>query len=145
MTGDDFNTLAVDLLSGTSASHFRSSVSRAYYGALHIGIDLLDAMGITLTRSDNCHAKMPIILEQSKDADLKKTMSKLQELRREGNKADYRLDLAKVDTKTNAEIQVRIAAQIIKEIKSHFPGGAYDAKHEACRHYAKNTLRLTIS
>jgi hypothetical protein len=120
----------------------RSAISRAYYGAFHLGCELVRACGIVLpTKTPDSHEKMPWCLQQSRDAGLAATAAKLASLRQMRNLADYDLANQAAATPRNTLLQIAIAEQIASEIR------ACDVAHvrSPIRLYAKNVLGWNVS
>jgi uncharacterized protein (UPF0332 family) len=65
MTGDDFISLATQLLAGKSEAHFRTAVGRAYYGAFHLARDFVRACGILVSSGPEAHRSVRWCLANS--------------------------------------------------------------------------------
>ena len=140
MDSGKFYDLAVDLSSVNSAAEQRSATSRAYYSAFHISCELLHSIGITLPKSDKCHEKVPWVLENSGDMDVKAAGIKLGSLRGDRNTADYKLSNHKAENQKNVALHIQSADEIIDCVGSCFAGKPKAATHAAMRSYAQNTL-----
>jgi uncharacterized protein (UPF0332 family) len=145
MSGDDFFSLAQQLATGSSPAEMRSAVSRAYYSAFHIGLDLLEAVGIQVSRGAACHSQLPQILQNGDDDAMKKIGSKLDTLRGIRNIADYKLQDPQLEKKLRAIQELMLAKEIIDGVKNCMPDGTPSEYHQAIRDYAKNILRLTVN
>ena len=55
MTGDDFISVATQLLASKSEAHLRTAVGRAYYGAFHLARDLVRACGVLVPAGPEAH------------------------------------------------------------------------------------------
>lgn len=111
MNGEEFLTLATELASGATESHYRSAVSRAYYGAFHIARRLLKDVGVHLPKGEQVHAKATYYLQDCGEANAGEAADDLETLRNERNRADYDLDRTVYQQRV-AETQVRKAQQI---------------------------------
>src|SRR6266540_2802737 len=88
----DFRTfinLAEVLASGGTEAEWRTAISRAYYGAFHVGCDLLRILGFDVPKADRAHAFVSMRLMNSSDAEVNEGGRKLSDLRSLRNRADY--------------------------------------------------------
>ena len=125
---------------------FRSSVSRAYYGALHTAIQFLEEMGIYIPSTDNKHDRVPDLLQHSGDAELIKTGERLKNLREERNRADYRLGERDVEAETFAKLRLQDAKNIISGINNCLttkgkPNGRFEQVRQLARKRADFLMR----
>ena len=58
MTGREFVGCAEQFARGSSEPMLRSAVIRAYYGAFHEALALLNACGVWLPRTEQVHVKL---------------------------------------------------------------------------------------
>lgn len=136
--GDDFLKFAQRTAAGSTEVDWRSAVSRAYYAAFHEARDLLTALGFQTPRADMAHAFLWRRLENCGHARLALAGSRLNQLRRERNQADYDLglDLALKD----AEAAVKSAAMIFDTLN----GLSAEERHrvtETIKVYERDILR----
>jgi len=119
MKSHEFSELAKWLFDNqkTPAS-FRTATSRAYYSALHLAIEVLKDMGITLTRSVNKHTIVPDILQNSGVEEVVKSGEILSSLHVIRNNADYDLDDSYADTDAIVETAFIESAKIIGKLNS---------------------------
>ena len=89
MTGHDYIALAKRLLADAEEASWRSAVSRAYYGAFHLGIDFFTALCFRVPQSDRAHSYLWMRLQNCGVAALVAAGSDLNELRSRRNEADY--------------------------------------------------------
>lgn len=112
MNGEQFLTLAAELASGATESHYRRAVSRAYYGAFHIARRLLEDVGVHLPKGEQVHAKATYCLQDCGEANAGEAADDLETLRNERNRADYDLDRTVYQQRV-AEAQVKKAQEIL--------------------------------
>ncbi len=116
MNGEKFLTLAAELASGATEAHYRSAVSRAYYGAFHVARRLLEDVGVHLPKGEQVHAKATYCLQDCGEANAGEAADDLETLRNERNRADYDLDRT-VSQQRVAETEVRKAQQIVAALQ----------------------------
>lgn len=88
----DFRTflnLAEGLVAGGTEAEWRTSVSRAYYGAFHVACDLLHILGFSVPHADRAHAYASLRLSNCLDDEAIEVGRQLKELRSRRNQADY--------------------------------------------------------
>jgi len=85
----DYLRLADILAQGTTEAEWRSVCSRAYYAAFHVARHLLQALRFRVPQAERAHAYLFLRLLNSGDAEVTKAASKLGDLRRDRNRADY--------------------------------------------------------
>jgi uncharacterized protein (UPF0332 family) len=81
--------LAEALVSGGTEAEWRTAISRAYYGAFHVGCDLLTTLGFAVPRNDRAHAAVILRLSNSADDAVIESGRSLSTLRTLRNRADY--------------------------------------------------------
>jgi hypothetical protein len=139
----DLIALADRLAAISAEPEGRAAVGRAYYGAFHRAVTLLEeGCGVVLPRDRDVHGKLRFCLEQSKNDDLIKIASKLDTLRAERNKADYHLGDSKFARPVNVQAQLILARTIVSEIDA---ASAKSAEFKpAIRKYASEVLKLGV-
>jgi uncharacterized protein (UPF0332 family) len=90
----------------------RSSVSRAYYGAFHLALSLLDELGCQIPGNAGAHNLAPECLSCSSNADAKNAARLLSDLHADRIKVDYRPNDARIETVKFAEAAVLRAETI---------------------------------
>ncbi len=145
MTGEDFLNLAIRLANSDSEADIRTSVSRSYYGAFHIGLEFLERCGIQLPRSADAHEKLQWCLDQAAHVDANDAALKLESLRAERNAADYDLRSSKFKSRRNALVAIRVAQDIVGALAACGREPAFVPICENIRTYARNVLRLPDS
>ncbi|HEX7380424.1 MAG TPA: hypothetical protein VF278_25140 [Pirellulales bacterium] len=118
MTGDDYIDLATQLLAGGSEPHFRTAVSRAYYGAFHIGREFVRSCGILMPASPEAHKHVRWCLANAGSRELDDAAVQLESLRSARNKADYDLSNRGFAKLPNVTIHVRRAASMAAAIRA---------------------------
>lgn len=141
MNGKDFVTLAVQLANGTTEAHFRTSVSRAYYGAFHVARQLIEQMGVRLPRNYEEHKKVLFCLQGCGDIDATTAGKWLESLRRERNIADYDLHESKYSHPEEAKYQVNRARRILETLERCRSKSEFRSKVQT---YALQVLRLSV-
>lgn len=143
MTPFDLYTLADWLIKNKPCPEgFRTSASRAYYGAFHTALRFLEEMGIAIPSGKNKHEVVPDILAFAADAAIVEAGAKLHGLRGERNRADYDLTDPDAQTQGFAELRLAECAQIIGVINTcrqgrHTPGTRYHAVKAAVQRWAQ--------
>ncbi len=121
MDGEAFLSLSLQLANGDSEARFRSSVSRAYYGAYHVVREFVQSCDVVVPKRD-VHNKLQWCLEQTGKAianiELAKAGSKLGSLRTDRNRADYDLSDPNFTRKVNAVKAAMKAQQVAEAIRS---------------------------
>ena len=117
MTGDDLIFLASLLIThaqfGHAGARYRSAVSRAYYGALHLVLAFLkEGFGVEIVQNANGHNQAFRVLFQTSHTPAVKAARILNDLHGDRIIADYKLDNPKFDNQTNAIDRVEMAAEI---------------------------------
>jgi len=102
---------------GAYPVEFRSAISRAYYAAFHVGLNLLREMGFSIVQNHNAHKEVCYHFNNSRDGDLAKAASKMDDLRTRRNHADYELNRSDVEMKKNARMLVQQASRLIETIE----------------------------
>jgi uncharacterized protein (UPF0332 family) len=116
MTGNDLIMLAGKLTAnpglGDAEARFRSAVSRAYYGAYHIAREFVESLGGTVPKNATGHFELSRLLWDSGQEDAHDAASRLDDLRRERNRADYDLDSTGFRDRVNAVKLVELADEV---------------------------------
>ncbi len=105
-----------DLMSFGSEAHYRSAISRAYYGVFIAIRDALDKKGIQLLQKD-IHAFVTNWLKQQPVSHFRQMGNNLSRLRRERNHADY--DTYEVFSLERGEKSLIMARQIESSARLH--------------------------
>ena len=102
---------------GAYPVEFRSAISRAYYAAFHVGLNVLKEMGFSIYQNASAHELVREYLSNSGDDELAKAAIKMNDLRTRRNHADYKLNRSDVEKKENARLHVQQAARLIETIE----------------------------
>lgn len=145
MDPSDFLDLADDLLDVVSDARYRTSVSRAYYGAFHVARQLVETQGVVLPKDAESHNKTQRCLEHCGDEDVRSAASRLASLRTDRNIADYRLDDRRFTNKKNVQLRIRIAREIVSQLAACDTEPLRSTVHKGVRTYAANVLRLPVT
>lgn len=115
MKAVQFVTLASEFASGTTEAHYRSAISRAYYGAFHTARQLLQDVGIRLPKGEQIHMKATFCLRGCGNRSAAEAAAELEVLRTERNRADYELE-GRATTQAAAQSQVQTAKEIVAKL-----------------------------
>ena len=107
---------------GAYPVEFRSAISRAYYAAFHFGLILLREMGFSIVQNASAHEEVYQHFSNSRDDELAKTASKMNDLRTKRIHADYELNRFDVEKQKNARMLVQQAARLIETIEKRCNG-----------------------
>ena len=120
MDGRDFLTLTEQLVVTQHADekHFRSAVSRAYYGAFHFARELLDQLGFPAPRSASGHGVILRRLMNCGNGDVAEAGGMLDTMRSDRNAADYDLHDGKFGKRANAQTRIEQAHEILRILGS---------------------------
>lgn len=118
MDANEFIELAGKLV-GQGKPGARSAVSRAYYGAFHMAMALLDEFATSPGATPQAHVLVSNFLLTTGNADAKHAGRLLSDLHGERIKADYRIDNASVETITFAQVAVETAHEIRNKLNSY--------------------------
>lgn len=96
----------------------RSAVSRAYYGAYHLALSILEDVGCSPPGRRNSHDLVPQFLIASSQGDAIDAGHLLSDLHSERIKADYRLDNPDVETEKFAKLGVETAHNVRSHLQA---------------------------
>jgi uncharacterized protein (UPF0332 family) len=116
MNPEQFITLASELADGATEAHYRSAISRAYYGVFHTARRLLQDMGIRLPKGEQIHMKVTFCLHDCGDALAVEAATELESLRNQRNRADYELD-GMATSRALAGSQIQTARKIVDKLR----------------------------
>jgi len=116
MSGDEFISLASNLSVnprlGTSEARFRSAVSRAYYGAYHLALDMFAELNVRIPRNHSGHYEIYRLLSSIDQPTSRLLAGLLSDLRRARNSADYDFDNSMFKTQSIATWSVESANEL---------------------------------
>ena len=138
----DFRTfvaLAEALAAGGTEAEWRTAVSRAYYGAFHVACDLFDALGFDVRKADRAHGYAHLRLENSSDEAVSEAGSKLHDLLKRRNRADY--DQRAKFNATDADDAVEEARLIIEALDDAFTEPTRSQITDAIKKYERDVLK----
>ena len=110
----EFHKLATELVAGTTPARIRTAISRAYYAAHNVGVEVLTGMGCRIERGPASHAGVWERLNNCGDKEVIKAGSQLGDLQSKRNKADYRLDNKDIEVQKTAQVLVEQSRRIIQ-------------------------------
>ena len=111
MRPQDFITAAGKLAAIAQGDEalLRSAVSRAYYGAFHLALELLSAAGFDLPRNANAHVRCRRLLAGCGEPLAKEIAGALSDLHADRIKADYHLGGTRFRDLKQARFAVEVA------------------------------------
>lgn len=142
MNSENFIAVAKLLATHAAEAHWRSAVSRAYYGAFHVALRLLHSLGVSLPKAASAHEKVAYCLQNADDVVLKEAGRKLASLREMRNAADYRLEDRRVASAAFAATQVGEAEEIVSAIRLAEEDSTLI--RSPIREYARSVLKLSV-
>ncbi len=110
----EFHNLAESLVRNSRPAEIRTSISRAYYGALNVGVHILNDLGFIVSRGTEAYGQVRRFLQNSRDVDVKTAASMLGDLHGRRIQADYELYRTDIENSTTAEGLVKDAGDIIR-------------------------------
>jgi hypothetical protein len=118
MDPKEFLKVASELVAGANPARIRSGISRAYYAAYNVGVEVLTEMGFTIEKGPRGHKDVSMRLHNSGDVEVEKAGSQLGTLQSKRNNADYHLDNMDVEDQKTAQADVELARRIIQILDS---------------------------
>jgi uncharacterized protein (UPF0332 family) len=121
----DFQRFAERIIRGgahVGAVECRVAISRAYYSAFNVAIDLLLAAGFTFFAKDDKHKAVARHLLWCDEADVKRIGSVFDSFRAIRNHADYDMNYPGVERIGTAEIWLDEGAECIRILQAGFRG-----------------------
>lgn len=135
MNPREFNELAKKLANSRSPAEIRSAISRAYYAAFNVGLEILGGMDPKWKSLD--HDKLPDYLQLSGDAEFQEIASRMDEFRTIRNSADYHMDNLKPEDRNTANLWCLHAEHIMKTLEDRGKGPNRKRIVDALRDYER--------
>ena len=126
MNPRDFLKVATKLSKGGTTAEYRTAISRAYYAAYNVGVELLEGMGCAISKSAAGHEQLSSNFNNSEDLELSKISTQLNDLRSKRNIADYRLERTEIENQKNSQAIVMQAEKMIKFLDRSITGPRRD-------------------
>jgi hypothetical protein len=128
ISGDQFLELAGRLAATAGGeAECRTAVSRAYYGAFHLALTLIQDLGFSIPANANAHAIVQRYLIGAGHTDAQRAGSLLSSLHADRIRADYRLQDSRL-----ADVQfTRLRVALAQEIRSALAACRRDSVREA--------------
>lgn len=98
----------------TGAVECRCAISRAYYGAYNVAVDLLNKIGFKTENVGACHKSVQYVLNNSGNADLATASANLSTLYQERRFADYEMKATRPESDVQADAMVSLAESVVK-------------------------------
>lgn len=114
MNPREFQQLALKLAAGASSAEIRTAISRAYYAAYNVGIEILREMEFKIIEGPSGHGDVSNRLSNSGDQEIIKAGSTLGTLHSMRIHADYHLNMTNVENQKTAQALVEQANRTIK-------------------------------
>jgi hypothetical protein len=112
----EFHRLASQLVGGTSPAEFRTAISRAYYAAYNVAVEILEDMGFRVSKGPAGHGEVQHRLSNSGNTDVIRVGSQLVDLHSRRIQADYRLDRTDVENLKTVRSLVEQARRMIQTL-----------------------------
>jgi hypothetical protein len=116
MNPREFHRLATELVVDVTPAKIRTAISRAYYAAHNVGVEVLTEMGFRIERGPGGHAGVWERLNNCDDKEAIMAGSQLGDLQSKRNKADYRLDNKDIEVQKTAQALVEQSRRIIQTL-----------------------------
>ena len=126
MNPRDFLKVATKLSKSDTTAEYRTAISRAYYAAYNVGVELLEGMGCAISKSAAGHEQLSSNFNNSEDLELSKISTQLNDLRSKRNIADYRLERTEIENQKNSQAIVMQAEKMIKFLDRSITGPRRD-------------------
>jgi len=134
VTGRDFLVTAEHFAKGPTEGALRSAVSRAYYGAFHEAIALLDICGVRLPTTEQVHVKLEYCFRDCGDPNAAMAGRELELLRAKRKAADYDLSDKRFLAAGAVDAEIKRAQRIINAIDQFRSGGPNDFSDKVRAH-----------
>jgi hypothetical protein len=143
MNPERFLELAVTLKGGQPRPEFcRTSISRAYYAAFLVVVEVMESIGIGLGTGGPAHGSLRNCLGNSEVPECHKAGRRLQILHARRIKADYRMRENESETASEAAAACKEAAEIIRDLKAFKDDDENHSAKERLKQFAIDVLRL---
>lgn len=139
----DFHRVAEQLARGSTAAHWRSATSRAYYAVFNVGVELLGPV-VPLSRGAAAHGEVVRVLSNSGDVDVAQAASALGTLHSRRIDADYDLGNRRAESQMTVRTTVAEAKDIIDALDRAFAGPASGPLKKAIQQYWTGVLRRPL-
>ena len=126
MNPRDFLKVATKLSKSDTTAEYRTAISRAYYAAYNVGVELLEGMGCAISKSAAGHEQLSSNFNNSEDLELSKISTQLNDLRSKRNIADYRLERTEIENQKNSQAIVMQAEKMIEFLDRSITGPRRD-------------------
>jgi hypothetical protein len=122
MDARDFLSLAGRLAGGSAPAELRTAVGRSYYAVFNVALETLRGLGFAVGRGAAAHGEIQKCLGASGNAAIVAVASKLNDLHKHRNRADYQLDRVDVENAAAVRTIVNQAAQMVRTLDATFSG-----------------------
>jgi uncharacterized protein (UPF0332 family) len=145
MDADDFFTLAQRLAVRPTEAERRTAVSRAYYAAFHLALQLIDSRFGVVVPINQAHVKLAFCLQSGTTNTTAVDAGQLLATLRDARKiADYQLNSLAPASDEWARLQVEIAHDAISAIKACASEQDLATIMNEVRDYARNRLHWPL-
>ncbi len=139
MSPREFHHLALQLVNESSPAHLRTAVSRAYYAAFHVGVEILSSMGFRISTGTAGHGEVRHLLNNTGDPEISKVGSQISDLHSKRLDADYRLYKKSTENKKTANALVKQAGRMIAILDTRCSGSERSRIITAIKEYKELT------
>jgi uncharacterized protein (UPF0332 family) len=145
MAPERFLDLALILKGGpATAENYRTAISRAYYAAFHVGVAMLETLGIRTTEGPGGHGDVVRCLSACHDHELQEAGVRLRILHSRRRQADYKLTDPNAETRREADLACLDSREIIERIDSLDILGRDAESIFQIRQFASDILKLEV-
>ena len=144
MNPASFITIA-EVTAPTGPEGARSSVSRAYYGAYHLALAALEAIGVTMVGNGTSHVKTAQCFQQMSNENASRAGNLLGDLHSRRLEADYKLKTQKQESKKEADLAILQAKKVEQELGLMLSlGKSMELKEEAIKICDRLGVRIQV-
>ena len=142
-----FLKLAVTLkcTPGNRPEFYRTAISRAYYAAFNLGVEVLKSVGIRPTQGPGGHGELRNCLNACGDPICGKISSRLGTLHTRRIAADYAMTSPSAETQSEAELACQEATAIVGDLKSLRDDAGRSQARSELKRVARETFKLAVS
>ena len=117
MNPRDFHRCALNLANSNSAADLRSAISRAYYAAYLVSLEIMEKMGFPRSDFSRNHGTVRYYLSNSGNTDCKRASTRLSDLHTKRIHADYQMHRNDVENRKTVQALVRQALEVIQTLE----------------------------
>ncbi len=146
MDPEKFLSLALTLKCTPGRPEFyRTAISRAYYGAFNVGVQVMTSLGIQLSKGGGGHGDLRNCLGACGDPVCYKISNRLATLHARRIAADYDMASGVVETQNEAEIACLDAIAIVRDLKMVRDDVGKARARSELKRAAREIFKLSVS